>query len=252
MTFIHSSAQISTKAQIGEASEIGPFSIIHGNVIIGKNVKIGAFCELGIANLQGPRSPLVIGDNSLIRSHSTFYESSSFESELITGHYVTVRENSHCGKGFQIGTQSEIQGDCKIGNYVKFQSNVFVGKKTIIGNFVRISPYVTLTNDPTPPSNTLLGCIIGDYAVISAASVILPGVKVGSHSLVAAKACVLKDVPKETVVGGVPAKVLGKTTDIKLRDGSNRPAYPWNKHFTRNYPKEILKEWSDTKSKEGL
>lgn len=245
MTLVHSSSHVSPGAKLGDSVEIGPFSIIHGNVILGNRVKVGAYCELGISTPLGDGTPLIIGDDSLIRSHSVFYESSSFGAGLTTGHHVTVREKTTAGAGFQIGTLSEIQGDCVVGDYVRFQSNVFVGKKTTIGNFVWILPYVVLTNDPTPPSNVLIGCTIEDYATIAAASVVLPGVIVGHHSLVAAQACVTKNVPPNMVVAGVPASVVGDAKTIKLRDGSNRPAYPWTHHFSRGYPASVTADWAN-------
>jgi acetyltransferase-like isoleucine patch superfamily enzyme len=45
-------------------------------------------------------------------------------------------------------------------------------------------------------------------AWIGAGATILPGVTVGENSVVAAGAVVSKDVPDNTVVGGIPAKVL--------------------------------------------
>lgn len=243
MASIHATAYVSPRATLGDEVEIGPFSIIHDNVIIGDRVKIGAYCEMGIATPLGDGSPLTIHSDSWIRSHSVFYESSTFGSGLVTGHHVTVRENTRAGEAFQIGTLCEIQGDCEIGNYVRFQSNVFVGKKTVIGNFVWILPYVILTNDPTPPSNQLIGCTIEDFASISASSVVLPGVTVGHYSLVAAAACVTKDVPPYMIVAGVPAKVLGSADSITLRDGSGKAAYPWKRHFQRGYPESVVREW---------
>ena len=156
---------------------------------------------------------------------------------------MTVRENTIAGDLFQIGTLSEIQGDCQIGNHVRFQSSVFVGKRTKIGNFVWVLPYAVLTNDPTPPSNDLIGCVIEDYAVISAMALILPGIRVGQNSLVAAHACVSKDVPPHMVVAGVPARIIGEAKSIKRRDGSGKPAYPWTTHFHRGYPEEAIEMW---------
>lgn len=97
-----------------------------------------------------------------------------------------------------------------MGDYVRFQSNVFVGKKTTIGNFVWVLPYVVLTNDPTPPSNVMLGCTIEDYASIAAASVVLPGVTIGHQAFIVAQACVTRDVPPNMVAAGVPARVVGE------------------------------------------
>jgi acetyltransferase-like isoleucine patch superfamily enzyme len=239
----HPSSYVAPGAKLGDDVEVGAFSIIHGNVILGNRVKIGAYCELGVATPLGDGTPLIVGDDALVRSHSVFYESSSFGRGMTTGHHVTVREKTIAGAGFQIGTLSEIQGDCSVGDYVRLQSNVFIGKKTTIGNFVWLLPYVVLTNDPTPPSNVLMGCTIEDYASIAAAAVVLPGVIVGRHSLVAALACVSKNVPPYMMVAGVPARVIGNAKDIKLRDGSGRPAYPWTQHFTRGYPTSITEKW---------
>lgn len=243
MANIHPSALISPGAILGEDVEIGAFSIVHGNVAIGNRSRIGAYCELGLPTPLGSGSPLEIGDDSLIRSHSVFYESSKLGAGLTTGHRVTVRENTIAGCSFQVGTLSEIQGDCQIGDYVRFQSSVFVGKKTSIGNFVWILPYAVLTNDPTPPSNDLIGCIIRDYATISAMAVVLPGVTVGRHALVAAHACVSSDVPPEMVVAGVPARIMCEAKSIIRRDGSGEPAYPWTMHFHRGYPQDVVEMW---------
>lgn len=51
---------------------------------------------------------------------------------------------------------------------------------------------------------------IGDYVFIGPRAIILPGVKVGRGAVVAAGAVVAKDVPEFTIVGGVPAKVIGE------------------------------------------
>jgi acetyltransferase-like isoleucine patch superfamily enzyme len=249
MIKIHPTAYVDPQAKLGVEVEIGAFCIIHGNVVIGDRTKINAYSEIGLPTPLGDGSPLIFGEDSLIRSHSIFYESSKFGQKLVTGHRVTVRENTLAGDGFQIGTLSEIQGDCEIGDYVRFQSGVFVGKKTKIGSFVWILPHVVLTNDPTPPSNTLLGCIIEDYVSIAALAVILPGVTVGKHSLVAAHACVSKDVPPNMLVAGVPARIIGEASLIKRRDGSHEAAYPWTQHFHRGYPESIVDSW---KSETGL
>jgi acetyltransferase-like isoleucine patch superfamily enzyme len=244
MANIHPTSLVDSDAILGSGIEIGPYSIVHSNVVIGNRTKIGAYCEIGLKTHLGDGSPLVIGEDSLIRSHSIFYESSSLGYGLTTGHRVTVRENTIAGDCFQIGTLSEIQGDCQIGDHVRFQSSVFVGKKTRIGNFVWVLPYAVLTNDPTPPSNDLLGCTIQDYAVISAMAVILPGVAVGKGAIVAAHACVTKDVPQNMLAAGVPARIIAEAQSIKRRDGSDRPAYPWTEHFHRGYPDEIVNMWT--------
>lgn len=241
---IHPTAIVSPEARIGNNVAIGPFSIVYGNVQIGSNTTIGSHCEIGLPTSLAKDAPLLtIGENSTIRSHSIFYEGSTFGDNLVTGHRVTVREGTRVGVNFQLGTLSDIQGDCEIGDYVRTHSNVHIGKRSKLGNFVWIFPYVVLTNDPHPPSDVTIGCTIGDYAAIATMSVILPGAMVGEHCLVAAGSVVSKDVEAHTVVGGSPAKYLCNTSAIKLRDGTGRDAYPWPSHFHRNYPDVIAARW---------
>lgn len=51
---------------------------------------------------------------------------------------------------------------------------------------------------------------IGAYAWICSRSIILPGITIGEGAVVASGAIVTKDVEPYTIVGGIPAKVIGK------------------------------------------
>ncbi len=240
---IHPSAIVSPKAKLGKNIKIDAFSIIHENVQIGDNSEIGSHCEIGIKNHLSENLPLIIGPNSIIRSHSVFYEGSTFGDKLITGHRVTVREKTNAGVNFQIGTLSDIQGHCEIGDYVRLHSNVHIGQKSKIGNFVWIFPYVVLTNDPHPPSDTLVGVTIGDFAAIATMSVILPGADVAKGVLVGAHSSLKGNTVPDMVYAGAPAKPICETKKIKLQGASEKSAYPWNRHFHRGYPKEVVEQW---------
>ncbi len=240
---IHPSAVISPEAEIGPDVSIGAFSIIHDHVRIGAGTRIESFCEIGYPTPLAEGRELLIGENSLIRSHSVFYQGSVFGERLVTGHRVTVREKTEAGKNLQIGTLSDLQGHCQIGDYVRLHSNVHIGQCSRIGNYVWIFPYVVLTNDPHPPSNTLTGVVVEEFAVIATMSVILPGVTLGAGSLVAAHSSVNRNVESDTVVGGSPAKFLCRTEQVKLKGESNQPAYPWRRHFHRGYPEDLVQGW---------
>lgn len=235
---------VSTQAKIHESVKIGKYCIIYDNVVIEKDCVIEDFTTLGYPTKLGDGSPLIIRQSSLIRSYSLFYESSEFGKELVTGHRVTVRENTSAGDNFQIGTLCDIQGHCRIGNNVRTHSNVFISQKSIIADFCWLFPYVVLTNDPHPPSDGYIaGCKLEEYAALAAASCILPGVVIGAGSLVAAGALVTKDVLPGHFVGGVPAKDLGPVDMIKFRDNRNLSAYPWRKHFHRGYSEDVVNKW---------
>ena len=240
---IHPTSLISEGAVLGSNVSVGPFSIIHEGVTIGDGSSIGSHCEIGVFSNLASEKTLVIGKESEIRSHSIIYIGSRFGNSFTTGHRVTIRENTNAGINFQVGTLGDIQGDCTIGDYVRFHSNVHVGKSSRIGNFVWIFPYVVLTNDPHPPSDVCNGVTIGDYSVIATMSTILPGIKISEGALIGAHSLVNRDVASNTIVAGVPAKTLGSTSRIKLTRSPKEAAYPWRKHFYRGYPEEITAEW---------
>jgi len=223
------------------AVEIHPTSIVHPGVELGDGCRVGAFCELGVPSPLAENDRLIIGRDANIRSHSVFYTGSKIGDGLRTGHRVTVRENLVAGDQFQIGTLSDIQGHCSVGDHVRFHSNVHIGQGAKIGNFVFIFPYVVLTNDPTPPSEDLQGVTLEDYSIVATMSVVLPGSRVGSGALVGAMSLVKGDVPPDSIYVGNPGKVVGSTSKIKLRNGE--PAYPWRRHFHRGYPDEIVRMW---------
>ena len=79
---------------------------------------------------------------------------------------------------------------------------------------VLIGPKVNLITENhslNPNDRKSLICkpiVIKRNAWIGAAATILPGVTIGENSVVAAGAVVSKDVPANTIVGGVPAKFI--------------------------------------------
>lgn len=241
---IHETAIVSGKAIIGTNVTIGAFTTIHDNVQIGDNCIVEGYCELGVSNHLSEGKALIIGDGSHIRSHSIFYEGSIFGPRLITGHRVTVREKTRAGINLQLGTLSDIQGHCDIGDYVRTHSNVHIGQQSKIGNFVWIFPYVVLTNDPHPPSNVMQGVTVCDFAVIATMTTILPGACIAEGCLIGAHSSISGKTEKDTIYSGNPAKLIGATSKLKLKDGTRQPAYPWRKHFTRGYPESVVNEWN--------
>src|SRR5579863_5714566 len=242
MAAIHPSAIVESGAELGKDVSIGPFSIVHAGVRLGEGTRVESFCELGVATPLATFPTLEIGAGGLIRSHSVFYTGSRFGARLRTGHRVTVREGTRAGTDLQIGTLCDIQGHCEIGDYVKMHSNVHIGHKSRIHNYVWLFPYVVLTNDPHPPSEFLVGCTLHEFAVVATMSIVLPGVQVGRGAFVGAMTLVREDVPADTICVGVPGKNVGPTTKIRHK-GTGFPAYPWRRHFHRGYPAEVVALW---------
>ena len=238
---IHSTSIVNPLASIGKDVEIGPYTIVHGNVIIGPKTRIGSHCELGVASLYSDGSPLVFGAESVIRSHSIFYESSNFGNRLVTGHRVTVRELTIFGKHCSIGTLTDIQGTCSGGDYVRLHSNVFVSQHTTFRSHVWIFPKVSFTDDLHPPSYSRIGSTIHDFAVIGAKSTILPGITIGEGAVVGAGSVVTKNISSYRLAFGNPARDKGYASQLKMRDGTDTSAYPWEDRFHRQFPADEVK-----------
>lgn len=108
------------------------------------------------------------------------------------------------------------------GQFIKLGKNVFINHACsfldiggiTIEDDVQIGPRVNLTseNHPLDPADRktvlLQPILIKRNAWIGAGATILPGVTIGENSIVAAGAVVSRDVPPNTVVAGVPAKVV--------------------------------------------
>ena len=102
----------------------------------------------------------------------------------------------------RIGIHNTIIGPVCIGNHVNLAQGITV--TALNHNFEDASKRIDEQGISTKP------VVIGDDVWIGANAVILPGVTIGSHCVVAAGAVVTKDVPDNCVVGGVPAKLIKK------------------------------------------
>ena len=249
MNQIDKSAQICDDVVLGNNITIGKNVyidhrvIIRDHVTIGDNCTVGANCILGEyqADFYNDRingiHPLIIGHDSVIRSGSIIYGDTNIGHHFMTGHDVTIREQTHVGIHCSFGTLTDIQGHCNIGDYVRLHSGVHVAQEANVGNFVWIFPHVIFTNDPTPPSMILQGITIKDFAVICTGSVLLPGITIEEDALIAAGAVVTKDVQQYEVVGGNPAKVISDVRKIK-NHVTGESVYPWRYTFKKYMPWE--------------
>ena len=141
--------------------------------------------------------------------------------------YWSVRMDTPPYRRFWLGKRSVIEsyccinnavGDVTIGDYTRIGIHCTVIGPVCIGSHVNLAQGITVTalnhnfEDATKRIDeqgvSTKPVVIGDDVWIGANAVILPGVTIGSHCVVAAGAVVTKDVPDNTLVGGVPAKVI--------------------------------------------
>ena len=159
------------------------------NIQFGKNVNIGDYVKLSAFG----KGKLEIGNNVNIGSFSQIIISTSFNN---------------------IGEHIKIGNDVGMGEfaYIGGGGGTIIGAHTIIGQYFSVHPENHNFSD-----NVILireqgvsrkGIQIGENCWIGAKVTILDGVVIGNNCVIAAGSVVIKSFPKNSVIGGVPAKLI--------------------------------------------
>ncbi len=123
-----------------------------------------------------------------------------------------------CGDGVNIEKGAVFSSKVCLGDHSGIGINAKIGGKCIIGNYVMMGPNCTIYSrnhefsDITKPMmfqgyKEEEPVVIGDDVWIGGNVTILPGVTIGSHSIIGACSVVTKDVPEYAIVAGNPAQV---------------------------------------------
>ena len=182
------------------------FKSSKGLVLVGTRVKIRS-----PHRLKAGRN-LVLENNCELNCNSL--QGMSFGSNVTIGAHVLIRPSNIYGG--QIGEGLTIGDNSNIGPY----SYVGCSGLVTIGDNVMISPRVSIYAEnhnfdsvdiPMKEQGVIRATVVIESDCwIASNSVILPGVKVGKGSVVAAGSIVTKDVPSYSIVAGNPAKVIKK------------------------------------------
>ncbi len=194
---------------------------IYKNVKIGKQSALGDFVTVGVSpkGKKDGETKTIIGSGAVIRSHSVIYAGNKIGKNFQTGHGTLIREENIIGDNVSIGSHTVVEHHIRIGDGVRIHSNTFIPEFSVLEKDCWIGPGVIFTNARYPKSKnakkTLKGPIIKKGAIIGAGAVILPGVIIGERAFIGAGTVVVKEVKKEEVMVGNPARRIKKITDIK-------------------------------------
>lgn len=118
-----------------------------------------------------------------------------------------------CGKNIHLGKHVFINMGCKFQD----QGGIFIGDGALIGHNVVLA---TLNHAMSPKDRATMvpaAIHIGRNVWIGANATVLPGVTIGDGAIVAAGAVVTKDVPENTIVGGVPARIIRQLSEEEMQ-----------------------------------
>ncbi|MCA1815861.1 MAG: bifunctional UDP-N-acetylglucosamine diphosphorylase/glucosamine-1-phosphate N-acetyltransferase GlmU [Acidobacteria bacterium] len=186
---------VSPEAQVGRDTVIHPGVVIEGRTVVGEACEICAGVRLSNSR---------VGSGVVIKDHSVVVD-------------------------------SEIGDHCSVGPFAHLRMNALMEEGSVVGNFVEVkksrlgrrakSMHLTYLGDATVGDRTNVGAgtvtcnydgkqkhptVIEEDVKIGSDTMLVAPVRVGARSVTAAGAVVTEDVPPDTLVAGVPAKVKKK------------------------------------------
>ncbi len=150
----------------------------------------------------------------MTRSQNSFWSNPDLSLAAFVADNATVMGNVSLAEGSSIWYTAVVRGDVEqivIGKYSNIQDGAVLhgdpGKPTVLEDHVTIGHRAVIHS-----AYIEAGCLIGIGAII------LDGVRVGAGSIVGAGSVVTKDVPKRSLVVGIPAKKIKEISDEQAEE----------------------------------
>lgn len=179
------------------------FPNISNNIFVGKKVKIIE------------KKHLTIGEKTRLQD-GVYIDALSRDGVLI-GSQVVIGRNTRIectgglqsvGKGLKIGNRTTFGNDCMFGA----AGGIEIGDDVVAGQFIRFHSENHNYSDKTKlireQGVSHKGIKVGNNCWIGAGAVFLDGAEIGDGCVVAANAVVTKKFPSNSIIAGVPAKVI--------------------------------------------
>ncbi|MDM7995297.1 MAG: acetyltransferase [Acidobacteriota bacterium] len=115
-----------------------------------------------------------------------------------------VHPTAHVSRTASLGPGTLVGAGAIIGAHTSLGRHVFVNRGVLIGHHTHIGDFVSLQ----PGANVAGACTVEPSAYIGMGAIVIDHKRVGRHSVVAAGAVVIEDLPDHVLAVGVPAKIV--------------------------------------------
>jgi acetyltransferase-like isoleucine patch superfamily enzyme len=216
---IGDNVEIGHNVIIRSGVEVGQYSKIMDNVILGK---VPAKASLSATTGDARQLPsLKLGKAVTVGAGCIIYRGSEIGDMVFFGDVASVREDVLIGEYSIIGRGVTVENKVKIGRKCKIETEAYITAMSTIEDYCFIAPEVTLTNDnflgrTEERKKHFGGPTIKKGARIGANSTLLPGILIGEDALVGAASVVTKDVKPRVVVMGTPARYVREVPEEQL------------------------------------
>jgi sugar O-acyltransferase (sialic acid O-acetyltransferase NeuD family) len=137
-----------------------------------------------------------IGTGSVRRAIDRKLTAAGFGSAALVHPAATLGYDVRVGAGTVICAGVRVTTNISLGRHVHLNINTTVGHDCTLADYVTVNPLVAISG----------GVSIGSESMLGTNSAVLQQLSIGDRSVVGAGSCVVRDVPDDTVVKGVPAK----------------------------------------------
>lgn len=179
-------------------SQIAIGTYISGIAVLGEDDLMSNLYANGVKN-----ACIAVGsikDNSKRKNLYEKVKQFGFQVPSLLHPYSIISKDTIISEGVQVTAGAIIQKGSTIGLNSIINTGAIIEHDCVIGKHVQVCPGVVISGD----------CVIGDGAFIGAGVTIIQGIKIGNNSIVAAGAVVVENVPDNTKVMGVPARMVNK------------------------------------------